>query len=108
MLIYKVFYKNYDLRKGDFIGALIERRMNLRGKSRVETGLRWAKLTFGQKVRDRHAIFVVPHESNLKNNPIAPVKKVIFTKEELYGMMKGVSQGIISEGDEVLNTLSWV
>ena len=106
MLIYKVFYKNYDLRKGDFIGALIERRGNLRGKSRVETGLRWAKLTFGQKVRDRHAIFVVPHESNLKNVPIAPVTKFVFTKEELYGMMKGVSHGIISEGDEVRNTLS--
>jgi len=108
MLIYKVFYKNYDLRKGDFIGALIERRGSLRGKSRVETGLRWAKLTFGQKVRDRHAIFVVPHESNLKNVPIAPVKKFVFTKEELYGMMKDFSQGIISEGDEVRNTLSQV
>jgi hypothetical protein len=85
MIIYKIFYKNYDLRKGDFIGALIERRRDLRGKSRVESGLRWAKLMFGKMVKDRHAIFVVPDESNLKNNPIAPVKKVIFTKEEFGG-----------------------
>ncbi len=108
MIIYKIFYKNYDLRKGDLIGALIERRKTLRGKSRVESGLRWARLTFGQMVKDRHAIFVVPHESNLKNNPIAPVKNVIFTKEEFWRMMKGVGQEIESKGDEVHNTSSSV
>ena len=108
MIIYKIFYKNYDLRRGDFIGALLERRKDLRGKGRVESGLRWARLTFGQMVKDRHAIFVVPHESNLKNNPVAPVKKVMFTKEELWGMMKGVGQQIISKGDKVRNTLSSV
>lgn len=108
MIIYKIFYKNYDLRKGDFIGALIERRRDLRGKSRVESGLRWAKLMFGKMVKDRHAIFVVPDESNLKNNSIAPVKKVIFTKEEFGGMMKGGDQEIKSKGDEVRNTFSSV
>jgi hypothetical protein len=106
MIIYKVLYKNYDLRKGDIIGALLERRRNLRGKSRVETGLRWARLTFGQMVKDRHAIFVVPQESNLKNSPITPVKKFVFTKEELWGMMKGIGQEITSEGDEVRKTFS--
>jgi hypothetical protein len=108
MVIYKIFYKNYDLRKGDFIGALLERRKDLRGKSRIESGLRWARLTFGQMVKDRHAIFVVPHESNLKNNPIAPVKKVIFTREELWGMMKGIGQEIMGKGDEDRNTVSSV
>jgi hypothetical protein len=108
MVIYKIFYKNYDLRKGDFIGALLERRKDLRGKSRIESGLRWARLTFGQMVKDRHAIFVVPRETHLKNNPVAPVKKVIFTKEELWGMIKGVGQEIISKGDEVRSTVSSV
>ncbi len=37
-IVYKVFYKNYDLKKGEFIGALAERRKNLRGKTKVETG----------------------------------------------------------------------
>lgn len=104
MIIYKVFYKNYELKKGELMGALIERRKDLRGKSRVESGLRWAKLTFGQIVKDKHAIFVVPDEVNLKNNPIVPVEKIIFTKEEFWGMMKGADQEIKSKGDEVHNT----
>jgi hypothetical protein len=65
MIVYKVFYKNYDLKRGDFIGALVERRKDLRGKTKVETGLRWAKLRFGQLMNDKHAIFVVPKELNL-------------------------------------------
>ena len=69
MIIYKVFYKNYDLGKGDFIGALIERRKDLRGKSRVESGLRWAKFTFGKMVKDKHAIFVVPDGLHLVRWP---------------------------------------
>jgi hypothetical protein len=64
MIIYKVFYKNYELKKGELMGALKERRKNLRGKTMVETGLRWAKLTFGQLIKDKHAIFVVPKELN--------------------------------------------
>jgi len=31
MIVYKVFYKNYELKKGDLIGMLIERRKDLRG-----------------------------------------------------------------------------
>ena len=65
MMVYKVFYKNYDLKRAEFIGTLVERRKDLRGKAKVETGLRWAKLTFGQLIKDKHAIFVVPKELNL-------------------------------------------
>jgi len=70
MIVYKVFCKNYDLKKGEFIGALVERRMDLRGKTKVETGLRWAKLTFGQVIKDKHTIFVVPKEFNLESVPV--------------------------------------
>jgi hypothetical protein len=86
------------------MGALTERRKDLRGKSRVESDLRWAKLTFGQMVKDKHEIFVVPDELNLKNNSILTVEKVIFTKEEFGEMMGGADQEIKSTGDKVHNT----
>jgi hypothetical protein len=62
MIAYKVFYKNYKLKKSDLIGRLLERRKDLRGKNRVESGLKWAKRVLGPVVKDQHAIFVVPDE----------------------------------------------
>ena len=83
MIVYKVLCKNYELKQGQLMGALAERRRDLRGKSRVESGLKWAKLVFGQMVRDRQAIFVIPHELNLEENTITPVEKMEFNKESL-------------------------
>lgn len=80
MIVYKVLYKNYEFKKGDLMGTLIERRKDLRGKSRVESGLRWAKLTFGQMVKDKHAIFVVPHELRFGGEAKCLVEKGIFAK----------------------------
>ena len=68
MITYKVFYKNYKLKKGELMGVLVERRKDLRGKSLLESGLRWAKSMSGQEVRNKHAIFVVPYELNLKKD----------------------------------------
>jgi hypothetical protein len=65
MVVYKVFYKNYGLKKGELIGAMIERRKDLRGMKELESGLRWAKLTFGPIVKDKKAIFVIPSELKL-------------------------------------------
>jgi len=62
MVVYKVFYRNYELKKGELIGSMIERRKDLRGKCQLESGLRWAKWTFGRIVKDKHSIFVVPNE----------------------------------------------
>ena len=75
MIVYKVLCKNYELKQDQLMGALAERRKDLRGKSRVESGLKWARLVFGQMVRDKQSIFVVPHELNLKDNAITPVEK---------------------------------
>ena len=61
-ITYKVLYKNHKLKKGDLMGILVERRKDLRGKSRLESGLNWAKSLFGQTVKDKHMIFVVPDE----------------------------------------------
>jgi len=32
MVVYKVFYKNFELKKGEFVGMLIERRKDMRGE----------------------------------------------------------------------------
>jgi len=66
MVVYKVFYKSYELRKGELIGILIERRKDLRGKTRLESGLRWARFSFADLVKDRQAIFIVPKELKLR------------------------------------------
>jgi hypothetical protein len=84
MVIYKVFYKNYEFKKGELMGVFVERRKDLRGKSRLESGLRWAKLMFGQMVRDKHAIFVVPQDFNLKKDSIVPAENMILSKEEFW------------------------
>ena len=62
MVTYKVFYKNYEEKKGEYIGALSERRNDLRGRTTIESGIRWARLAFGNLVRDKQALFIVPEK----------------------------------------------
>jgi hypothetical protein len=92
MVVYKVFYKNYEFRKGELLGALIERRKDMRGMKQFESGLKWAKLTFGHMVQDKKAIFVVPSELKLEDNPKRYMEKGIFTMEELWEMVKVVDR----------------
>ena len=92
MLVYKVFYKNFELKKGEFMGMLIERRKDLRGKTQIESAMRWAKLAFGRMVKDEKTIFVVPNELKLAINTKWIIEKGIFTKEEIMGMAKLVDQ----------------
>jgi hypothetical protein len=68
MIIYKVFCKNYERKQGELMGTLAERRKGLRGKTRVESGLKWAKLVFGRMGKDTQAIFVIPNEVTLHDN----------------------------------------
>jgi hypothetical protein len=88
MVAYKAFYKNYDLKKDELIGMLIERRKDLREMKRVECGLRWAKLTFGRGVKDEKEVFIVPYELNLGSETKWLVEKGIINKEELRGILK--------------------
>jgi hypothetical protein len=92
MLVYKVFYKNFELKKGELIGLLIERRKNLRGRTQVESGLKWARSAFGRMVKDERTILVVPNELKLGNDTQWLIEKGVFTKEELLGMVKLVDQ----------------
>jgi uncharacterized protein YqgQ len=97
MLIYKVFYKNYVLKKGEFLGVLLERRTDMRGKSQIESGLKWAKLTFGRLVKDREAIFVVPNELKVEDETKWLLEKGILNKEEYLEMMNIVDQEMKSK-----------
>ena len=90
MVVYKVFYKHFELKKGEFVGLLIERRKDLRGKTQLESGTRWAKVAFGSMVKDEKTIFVVPHELKLGIRTKSIIEKGIFTKEEILGMGKPV------------------
>jgi hypothetical protein len=91
MITYKVFCKNYELKKGDLIGLLVERRSDLRGLSRVESGLKWAKSVFGHKVKDIKSIIVVPGELKLRSDAQWLADKGVFTREELLGISKLLS-----------------
>ena len=62
MTVYKVFYKDCYRKKIVLLGTLTERRKSLRGMSQLESGLKWAKFAFGNKVNDIKRILVVPKE----------------------------------------------
>lgn len=83
MIIYKVFCKNYGLKKGELLGMLIERRRDLRGLTPIESGLRWAKFTFSHMVKDKNEMFVVPNELGIKDEARQLVGKGVYTREEL-------------------------
>lgn len=86
MVVYKVFYKDYELKKGEFVGLLVERRESLRGKSQLESGLRWARLTFGRKVADERGLFIVPDELNPGSDAEWLTEKGVFTRVDLLEM----------------------
>jgi len=92
MVVYKVFYKNFELKKGEFMGMLIERRKDMRGKTQVESGMRWARLAFGRMVKDERTIFVVPNELKLGIDTKWLIEKGVFTKEDLLGLNKLIGQ----------------
>ncbi|MCX8117199.1 MAG: hypothetical protein N3G78_04600 [Desulfobacterota bacterium] len=94
MIIYKVFTKNYDMKKGELLGMLIERRKDLRGMTPIQAGMRWAGLTFGHLVKDRKSLFIVPTELNLGQNSRWLMEKGIFTREELLSLSKLRQAGI--------------
>jgi len=60
MIAYKVYRKDFTLKKGTLLGILTERRADLRGQSALETGLAWAKAVFCRSVAEERSLFVVP------------------------------------------------
>jgi general secretion pathway protein A len=91
MIVYKVFSKDYDHEKVTLVGMLAERRRDLRGKSRLEAGLTWARLTFGGSAKDNESIFVVPKELKAGHATRVLMKRTVFYKDELLDMVDPLS-----------------
>jgi len=51
MIIYKVFYKNYEFKRGELMGTLTERRKNLRGNQF------WGHQFWGQAIVMKYFFF---------------------------------------------------
>jgi len=82
MVVYVVFCKDFEHRKGELMGMLVERRNDMRGQTQWESGLKWARLAFGHLVKDKKDIFVFPKEMEITDDKGLLVEKGIFSKEE--------------------------
>ncbi len=87
MIVYQVFSKDYEHEKVTLLGMLAERRRDLRGKTRLEAGLTWARLTFGGSAKDKESIFIVPKELEAGHATRVLMKRTIFYKDELLDMV---------------------
>ena len=93
MIVYVVFYKDFEHKTGELMGMLVERRNDLRGQTLWETGVKWARQAFGHLVKDKKNIFVFPKEMEINDERLL-VEKGIFTKEEFLEMVRKVNQGM--------------
>jgi len=91
MIVYVVFCKDYEHKKGELMGMLIERRKDMRGQTKWESGAKWARQAFGHLVKDKKDIFVYPKEMEISNERLF-VEKGIFTKEEYLELEKKISK----------------
>ncbi len=87
MTVYVVFRKDYEHRKGELMGILVERRKNMRGETPMKSGLRWARLAFGHLVKDKKDIFVFPKEMKISEEKRLLVDKGVLTKEEFFAIV---------------------
>jgi len=92
MIVYVVFCKDYEHRKGELLGMLIERRTDTRGQTQWESGLEWARQAFGHLVKDRKDIFVFPKEMEINDDKGLLVEKGIFSKEEFLEVTNMIDQ----------------
>jgi hypothetical protein len=92
MIVYVVFCKDFEHRKGELMGMLVERRKDMRGNTQWETGVKWARQAFGHLVKDKKDIFVFPKEMEINDDKRLLVEKGIFTKEEFLEVMKVVNE----------------
>ncbi len=82
MVVYVVFCKDDEHKKGEIIGMLVERRTETKGQTQWESGTKWARQVFGHLVKDKKDIFVHPKEMEISDGKGLLVEKGIFSKEE--------------------------
>jgi hypothetical protein len=93
MIVYVVFCKDYEHKRGELMGMLIERRKDMRGETQWQSGTKWARQAFGHFVKDKKDIFVFPKEMEMNDNDERLlVEKGIFTKEEFSEVEKKINQ----------------
>jgi len=97
MTVYVVFCKDYEHRKGELMGMLVERRNDMRGQTQWESGLKWARLAFGHLVKDKKDIFVFPKEMEINDDKGLLVEKGIFSKEEFLEVTNMIDQEMKKE-----------
>jgi hypothetical protein len=98
MIVYVVFSKDFEHRKGELMGMLVERRKDMRGQTQWESGVKWARRAFGHLVKDKKDIFVFPKEMEINDDKGLLVEKGIFSKEEFLEVMKTIDQEMGREG----------
>ena len=94
MTVYIVFCKDYEHRKGEVMGMLVERRKDTRGNTQWESGAKWARQAFGHLVKDKKDIFVYPKEMEINDDKGLLVDKGVLSKEEFLEVMKKIGQEI--------------
>src|SRR4030042_5077881 len=92
MVIYVVFCKDFEHRKGELMGMLVERRKDMRGHTRWESGVKWARLAFGHLVKNKKDIFVFPKEMEINDDKVLLVEKGILGKEEYLKIMNTINR----------------
>jgi len=97
MTVYVVFCKDYEHRKGELMGMLVERRNDMRGQTQWESGLKWARQAFGHLVKDKKDIFVFPKEMEINDDKGLLVEKGIFSKEEFLEVTNMIDQEMKKE-----------
>ncbi len=93
MIVYVVFCKDYEHKKGELMGMLVERRKDTRGQDQWGSGAKWARQAFGHLVKDKKDIFVFPKEMEMNNDDERLlVEKGVFTKGEFLEVQKKINQ----------------
>src|SRR4030042_5752190 len=93
MMVYVVFCKDYEHKRGDLMGMLVERRKDTRGETPWGSGAKWARQAFGHLVKDKKDIYVFPKEMEMNNDDERLlVEKGILTKEEFLEMVRVVDR----------------
>ncbi len=92
MIVYIVFCKDYEHKKGELMGMLVERRKETRGdETRWESGAKWARQAFGHLVKDSKDIFVYPKKFQIDDKGLL-VERGLFSKEEFLEVMRKIDQ----------------
>ena len=98
MIVYVVFCKDYEHKRGELIGMLVERRKDTRGETQWGSGAKWARQAFGHLVKDTKDIYVFPKELEMtSDDERLLVEKGVFSKEEFLEVQRRIGEEMKTE-----------